>query len=173
MRHVERVTQSALDRMPLWRRRSLTSGEIDLGRIVFQEEIPWSEVGVLQGPSFLPFGAMVPLGCTIVFARWRAREDFAAAPINEQAWFVHELAHVWQAARGTMLAGAKLRALGKRAYRYKALPHAKFLQFNIERQAEIARHLFLARLGKPEPNAPPRDWLEAVWESRWGGWAID
>ena len=159
--------------MPLWRHRRLTSAEIDLGRIVFQDEIPWSQVGVLQGLSFLPFGAMVPFGRTIVFARWRAREDFAAAPVGEQAWFVHELAHVWQAARGIVLAGAKLRALGKRAYSYKALPEAKFTQFNIERQAEIARHLFLARVGKPDADAPSRDWLESIWESRWGGWAID
>lgn len=156
--------------MALWRRRALTDGERDFARLVFDEEIPWRRVGVLQVPSALPFGAMVPLGFTIVFARWRARQDFAQAPQGEQAWVVHELMHVWQAARGVVLAGAKLRAIGKSAYLYKPTPGAKLADFNIERQAEIARHLFLARLGKPDPNAPPRDWLECVWESRWGNW---
>jgi hypothetical protein len=108
---------------------------------------------------------MVPLGRTIVFSKWRAARDFARAPLREQGWFVHELAHVWQAARGTVLAAAKLGAIGKRAYAYK--PRACDLRaYNIERQAEIVRHLFLARANAPERNAPPLAWLETCWASR-------
>lgn len=152
--------------MALWERRVLTPGEIKLGRVVFGDEIAWPRIGVMQAPSFLGFGAMVPLGRTILFSRWRARRDFAETGLGEQAWFAHELAHVWQASRGTLLAGAKLGALGKRAYAYKADKGACFRDFNIERQAEIARHLFLARMGKPDPAAPDLDWLETVWASR-------
>ena len=32
-----------------------------------------------------------------------------------------------------------------------------------EQQAEIARHLFLARAGEPAAGAPAREWLEEVW----------
>jgi hypothetical protein len=148
-----------------WERRALTVGEIAMGREMFGDAIAWSAVRVLQMPS-LPFGAMVPVGKTIVFGRWRAMRDFADAPLNEQGWFVHELAHVWQAARGTVLAAAKLSALGKKAYTYASKQGAVLADYNIESQAEIVRHLFLARAGKAETNAPPRDWLERVWAAR-------
>jgi hypothetical protein len=145
-------------------RRALTSGEIALGRSVFADEIEWGDVRIFQAP-YLGFGAMVPIGRTIVFSKWRAAHDFAFAPIWDQGWFVHELAHVWQARRGIVLAGAKLRALGKRAYAYKPLA-PKLSAYNIERQAEIARHLYLARIGAPEEGAPDREWLEETWASR-------
>jgi hypothetical protein len=145
-------------------RRKLTSGEIELGRSLFRDEIPWTKVRVFQAPA-LGFGAMVPIGRTIVFSKMRAPKNFAKAPLWDQGWFIHELAHVWQAARGVVLAGAKLRALGKTAYCYA--PHTpKLRAYNIERQAEIARHLFLARAGRPEHGAPPREWLEETWASR-------
>jgi len=145
-------------------RRPLTEGEIALGRTVFGEEIAWRRVRVLQGPS-LGFGAMVPMGRTILFSRWRAAWDFAEAPMDEQGWLVHELMHVWQAAHGVFLAGAKLGAIGKLAYAYTPQPKANLKDYNIERQAEIARHLFLARAGS-KAEKPPRDWLEEVWASR-------
>ncbi|MGD9967182.1 MAG: hypothetical protein AB7T59_11720 [Hyphomonadaceae bacterium] len=152
------------DLMKAGQRRRLTAGEIALGRAVFGDEIPWTKVRILQAPP-LGFGAMVPIGRTIVFSKWRAARDFATAPIWDQGWFIHELTHVWQAARGVVLAGAKLRALGKRAYYYA--PHTpKLSAYNIERQAEIARHLFLARAQKPEQGSPELDWLEKTWATR-------
>ena len=146
-------------------RRALTAGEIEIGKRVFDDEIDWPRVRVFQGPS-LGFGAMVPRGRTIVFSKWRAARDFTRANSNEQGWFVHELMHVWQAARGKVLALSKLRALGSKAYAYKPKAGVSLRAFNIERQAEIARHLYLARIGEPEADAPDRDWLEAVWRTR-------
>ena len=151
--------------MKTWRRRALTPGEIGLGRSVFGEEIDWPGVRVMQAPQ-LGFGAMVPLGRTIVFSRWRAVDDFSQASLDEQGWFVHELMHVWQAARGVVLAGAKLRAIGKAAYEYVPRAGAALMSYNIERQAEIARHLYLARNGGYEPGMPPRGWLEEIWAGR-------
>lgn len=153
-----------INRMTPGQRRALTAGEVALGRMVFDGEIDWPHVRVFQGPS-LGFGAMVPLGRTIVFSRWRAARDFAEAPLDEQGWFVHELMHVWQAKHGVFLAGAKLGALGKLAYAYEPQRGATFKDYNIERQAEIARHLFLARAGS-EAEIPPQAWLEEIWSSR-------
>lgn len=147
--------------------RYLTAGEIALGRSVFGDEIDWPRVRILQTRR-LGFGAMVPLGCTIVFSKWRAVRDFAHAPLDEQGWFIHELMHVWQAARGVMLAGAKLGALGKGAYVYKPRAGVALKRYNIERQAEIARHLFLARAGAREDGMPNADWLEEIWATRKG-----
>ena len=151
--------------MKLWERRKLSVGEVALGRGVFGDEIDWARVTLRQIPK-LGFGAMAPTRRTILFSHWRAARDFASTPLNEQGWFIHELAHVWQASQGVLLIGAKLGALGKRAYRYKAAPAATWRDFNIERQAEIARHLFLARAGAAESGAPAIYWLEAVWATR-------
>lgn len=148
-----------------WERRRLSAGEIALGRKMFGDAIDWARVGVLQLPP-LPFGAMVPIGRTIVFGRWRAVRDFAAASLNEQGWFVHELAHVWQAARGKVLALSKLAALGKKAYVLKPRAGVKLASYNIESQAEIARHVFLTRAGEGEPGAPDAAWLEEIWAKR-------
>lgn len=146
-------------------RRALTPGEVKLGRVVFGDEIDWRRVWALQAPN-LGFGAMVPRGRTIVFAKWRAHRDFANATPHEQGWFVHELMHVWQARRGKVLALSKLHALGARAYVYKPRPDATLADYNIEAQAEIARHLYLARSGMRPADAPDRAWLEQVWASR-------
>lgn len=163
MRHITPV-EKLRDTMKPGQRRALTQGEIELGRSVFGDEIAWEKVRVFQAPA-LGFGAMVPIGRTIVFSKWRASRDFATSSFWYQGWFVHELAHVWQAARGVILATAKLRALGKAAYAYKP-ETPKLSAYNIERQAEIARHLFLARVGFPESGAPTRKWLEETWASR-------
>ncbi len=142
--------------------RALTAGERALAYGVFGDRLPFDGLRVLQAPP-LPFLAMVPLGKTIVFSRWRAALDFAAADPGEQGWFIHELAHCWQARRGVPLAFAKLRALGGGAYRYVAAPEKPFADFNIEQQAEIVRHLFLARLGAAEAGAPSLVTLERLW----------
>jgi hypothetical protein len=143
-------------------RRPLTAGERALAYGVFGDRLPLDGLRVLQAPP-LPFLAMVPLGKTILFSRWRAALDFSAADSGEQGWFIHELAHCWQARRGVPLVFAKLRALGVRAYRYAAAPEKHFDDYNIEQQAEIVRHLFLARLGVAESGAPSRATLERLW----------
>lgn len=156
-----------MKRMRTGARRALTEGEIALGRILFGDEIAWERVRIVQAPK-LGFGAMAPLGGLILFSNWRAPEDFSAAGVHEQGWFVHELAHIWQSAHGMFLPLLKLKALGKRAYKYE--PKAAALaEYNIERQAEIARHLWLARVDAAEPGAPSRAWLEDVWASRFTG----
>lgn len=155
---------AGMSRMRTGARRALTEGEIALGAVLFGDEIAWARVRIAQAPK-LGFGAMAPFGGLIIFSNWRAPQDFSAATAHEQGWFVHELAHVWQSGRGMFLPLLKLKALGKRAYKYE--PKAALLSaYNIERQAEIARHLWLARVGVIEPGMPDRAWLEDVWASR-------
>lgn len=152
--------------MKTWRSRALTEGEIAIGRSVFGGAIDWNGIRIMQMPKLFNFSAMVPFGRRIVFSKWRAASDFSKAAPEEQGWFVHELMHVWQAKRGVVLAAAKLQAMGKQAYAYKPRTGARLKDYNIERQAEIARHLFLERVGAPERGAPQRAWLEDVWAGR-------
>jgi hypothetical protein len=143
--------------------RRLGAAETALARGVYGDEIDWPRVRIMQIPP-LGFAAMVPFGSEILYSGAPARRDFASAPLAEQGLFIHELAHVWQARCGVVLAFAKLSALGRAAYRYEPRAGARFADYNIERQAEIARHLFLARAGAQTPAA--RDWLEEVWAGR-------
>ena len=151
--------------MQPFERRALTAPERLLGASVFADEIDWPAIHIAQAP-LLGFAAMVPLGATIVFSSWRAPLDFSLVEVAEQGWFIHELGHVWQAARGVALALAKLGALGARAYRYAPRPNAELKHYNIESQAEIVRHLFLARAHAPDKDAPDQAWLEAIWARR-------
>lgn len=148
-------------------RRRLTDGEREMGRLMFGREVHLDAVRIQQIPS-APFAAMVPHRHTILFALWRAARDFSDSTPEERGWFVHELAHVWQARRGIVLAAAKLKALGRDAYAYRWEAGRPFSAYNIEQQAEIARHLFLHRIGEPDPQAPARERLEAIWPIRNG-----
>jgi len=152
-----------MERMRDFTRRPLTAGEIALGRSLFADAVAWERIGVVQAPKVAGFGAMAPNGCMIVFAAWRAALDFARCGIEEQGWFAHELAHLWQAARGVHLPLAKLRALGRAAYRADWSADRPFEAFNIEQQAEIVRFAFLARCGRPDPTGPDVRRLAALW----------
>jgi hypothetical protein len=146
-------------------RRDLTEGERAISSAMFGEELDPARVRIAQLP-LLPFGAMVPLGDTILFSLVSALKDFSVAPLRAQGFFVHELTHCWQAAQGRVLALAKLKAIGRAAYRYRLTPGKPFAAYNIEQQAEIVRHLFLARAGHPAPNAPSHAELEVLWARR-------
>jgi hypothetical protein len=145
--------------------RALTPGEVAIAEAMFADELDASRVRIAQLPP-LAFGAMVPLGETILFSMAAAARDFSAAPPRAQGFFVHELVHCWQAARGRVLALAKLKAIGRAAYRYRLTPGKTFAAYNIEQQAEIVRHLFLARAGHPAPGAPTHAELEVLWARR-------
>ena len=66
--------------------------------------------------------------------------------------FVHELTHVWQAQNGVSLLLAKIKAgdsAGSYAY---DLEGAEFPQMNIEQQAMVVEHAFLASRGGKAPH---------------------
>jgi hypothetical protein len=96
--------------------------------------------------------AFVPNGWLVVWPAAGARLDFAAAPLEDTAGFVHELTHVWQAQRGVNLLTAKLRAGDSAAsYAYDLDREPAFLQLNIEQQAMVMEHAFLASRGASAP----------------------
>ena len=96
--------------------------------------------------------AFVPGGRLIVWPASSALVDFGAAPLELQSVFVHEMTHVWQAQNGVNLLVAKLQA-GDRAsaYDYDLTDGCAFAGRNIEQQAMIVQHAFLARRGAPAP----------------------
>jgi hypothetical protein len=80
-------------------------------------------------------------------------DDFSHQSIQVQAFFLHEMTHVWQHQCGTNLILA--RGLFAR-YTYLPLqPGKAFELYGIEQQAEIVRHYWLLKHGFGLPEAPP------------------
>src|SRR3954470_22380992 len=143
-------------------RRSLTTGEIELLRSVFGDAIDYSKVRLVRG-KWWPFhprrAAMAPMG-NIWFhpegGGWS--EDFSTEPLNSQAFFVHEMTHVWQTQKGGRFYLPLMRHPFCR-YEYQLNSGKPFERYGIEQQAEIVRHRFLADRGAPVPVLPPRELL--------------
>ena len=86
--------------------------------------------------------------------------DFSAASLALQAFFLHEMTHIWQYQTGLNL----ILARGPFA-RYRYLPLRSgwaFERYGIEQQAEIVRHYWLLKHGAAVPGAPPLPVYEAL-----------
>lgn len=136
--------------------RGLTPGETGLVRDVFAGELDPRRIRLVAAPwpVFRAFAAGRWFGRDwIVFPRHDHARDFAAATIGTQGVFVHELAHLWQAGRGVLLAAAKLRAgFSNRAYDYAARSDCVWSELNIEQQAMVVQHRFLLSRGVAVPG---------------------
>jgi hypothetical protein len=78
--------------------------------------------------------------------------DFSIESRARQAFFLHEMTHVWQHQCGTNLILA--RGLFARYHYLPLLPGKAFELYGIEQQAEIVRHYWLLRHGIDVPGAP-------------------
>lgn len=128
--------------------RRLANGECALAEEVFGSGLDARRVRVLSIPLWNR--AFVAGGSLMVWPAASMLADFGAecVPLSLQATFVHELTHVWQAQHGVFLPWAKLRAgdsLASYAYDLDAGP--SFEGLNIEQQAMVVEHAFLASRG--------------------------
>jgi hypothetical protein len=139
--------------------RSLTAGEVELARGVFGDAVDYARVRVWTrswGWAAIVFGSVITFP-----PRHPAPSDFADEGVRLQAWFVHELTHVWQfqtAPARTLVSWALVLAAGgygygQPGYRYD-LPLKDWDAYNLEQQASIVEHAFLLWRGAPCPSAP-------------------
>ena len=85
-------------------------------------------------------------------------EDFANEPVRRQAFFIHEMVHVWQAqAKGRFYLLLMRHPFSR--YDYLLTPGKPFNRYGIEQQAEIVAHRFLADHGARVAQVPPREML--------------
>lgn len=144
------------------RSRALTLAEVDLLRPLFGDAVDYARVRLHQGkwwPLQPPRSAMAPSGAIWFHpdgGGWC--EDFASEPLGAQAFFVHEMTHVWQAQKGGRLYLPLMRHPFCR-YDYHLEPGKPFERYGIEQQAEIVRHRFLADHGAHPAIVPPRELL--------------
>ena|SRR5438128_6807882 len=142
--------------------RSLTAGEIGLARSIFRDCIDYSKVRLIEG-KWWPFqprnAAMAPMG-NIYFhpdgGGWS--NDFADEDLRRQAFFVHEMTHVWQAQTKGRFYLPLMRHPFCR-YGYRLTSGKRFERYGVEQQAEIVTHRFLADRGVAVPTIPPRELL--------------
>lgn len=130
--------------------RTLTGAERGLAHEMFGAELDCARVRIFAIPLWPR--AFVPGGRLIVWPARQALSDFSLAPLALQSVFVHELTHVWQAQAGVNLLAAKLRAGdGPAAYAYDLSKTCDFSKLNIEQQAMVVQHAFLAARGGRAP----------------------
>ena len=129
---------------------------------MFGAAIDYSRVRLIEG-KWWPFhprhAAMAPMG-NIYFhphgGGWS--DDFAKEPVRRQAFFIHEMTHVWQAqAKGRFYLPLMRHPFCRYDYVLKA--GKPFDRYGLEQQAEIVTHRFLADRGAAVPTPPPRELL--------------
>lgn len=151
--------------MTMIKSRSLTPAEVELVRSIFGDALDCSVVRLVRG-KWWPFqprrSAMAPMG-HIYFhpdgGGWS--EDFSKEPLHSQAFFMHEMTHVWQAQDG----GRFYLPLSRHPfchYRYQLVPGRPFRRYGLEQQAEIVRHAFLLSNGARPGAAPPLAQLRGI-----------
>jgi hypothetical protein len=143
--------------------RHLTDGERDLVRSMFGKAIALDAVEIRRRRWF-PFQprevAMAPSGHIHFHPKGTAyRDDFSRESTPMQAFFLHEMTHVWQRQRGIFL---PLRRHPFCRYAYVLHPGRAFTRYGLEQQAEIVRHAFLLRRGATVAGAPPLAQYESV-----------
>ena len=130
--------------------RPLTDGEIAIARSMFGDAIDYARVRIVRGRwwPFQPVGiAMAPTGNIHFHPRDPAwRDDFAAADLSLQGLFIHEMTHVLQAQQRGRFYLPLMRHPFCR-YAYTLRDDRPFDRYGLEQQAEIVRHVFLARRG--------------------------
>ena len=142
--------------------RPLTPGEIALARSVFGDAIDYSKIRLVKR-KWWPFhpknAAMAPSGNIHFHPHGKLwSEDFSAEPLHRQGLFIHEMTHVWQAqTRGRLYLPLMRHPFCR--YRYRLVPGRPFHRYGLEQQAEIVRHVFLARHGGKPPLCPPASLL--------------
>jgi len=133
-----------------FRSRALTAAERSLALEMFGAGLDAGPVRLLAIPCWNR--AFVAGPRLIVWPAAALPADFGAAPLAVQATFVHELTHVWQAQHGVRLLLAKLKAGDSAAaYAYDLTADSNFAALNIEQQAMVVEHAFLARRGAAAP----------------------
>jgi hypothetical protein len=133
--------------------RRLTAAERRLAATVFGRAIDLDRVRILALPVWPR--AFAPAGWLIAWPAAEALTDFCADEVSLrlQARLVHELTHVWQAQQGVNLLLAKVRAGdGPAAYAYDLGRGPEFARLNIEQQAMVVEHSFLAMRGARTPH---------------------
>jgi hypothetical protein len=143
--------------------RLLTEGEIALAQGMFGDAIDYAPVRIVRRKwaFFQPRETvMAPTGSLHFHPHGsHYRDDFGTAGLDDQGLFIHEMVHVWQHQKGIVL---PIRRHPFCRYDYAIRPGLPLHRYGIEQQAEIVRHAFLLRQGRPVIGAPDLKIYEGI-----------
>lgn len=130
--------------------RHLTTAEIDWLKSIFSHSLDYSRIRIYRATYFWGQrkGVAVAPNGHIYFHPQDFCEDFSQKPVTIQAWFIHEMTHVWQQQQGThvLLKGLwlhGLRLLSFNLFNPYSQHKINFHTANIEQQATFLQHRFL------------------------------
>lgn len=121
--------------------RELTDGEKSLVQSIFGEQINLDQPKIFASFWVMKGYAISPNG-NIYFNPHDYLLDFSQARLGKQAWFIHEMTHVWQVQQGMKIIR---RALFDRRYHYLLQAGKDFLSYGVEQQAQMVQDYFTQR----------------------------
>lgn len=128
------------------RARALTHGEIAMASVLFGDAIDYRRVRI-HARRYIPFQpsncAMTPNG-HLYFHASCFLDDYAHASVNNQHWFMHEMAHVWQHQLGYAVRTRGAIRLGL-SYDYELAAEKTLADFNMEAQGDVLADYFVLR----------------------------
>lgn len=146
--------------------RKLTSGEIELAREIYKDSIKYRQVKIHHGKYFFaqPAGSgMTPNGEIYVaddaeHNNFLYKKDYSTQSVGLKAFFIHEMAHVWQYQNKilrvkTSAVLGQIRHFGRynKMYKYVLKPGKKLIDYGIEQQAAIIEDYYIVvKEGVPE-----------------------
>lgn len=122
-------------------KRPLTAGEKMLVDSVFQQQINLELPRICAARWVFKGYAISPNG-HIYFNPADCLSDFSKTSLGKQAWFIHEMTHVWQVQQGIKVIR---RALIDRRYQYLLQEGKQFMQYGVEQQAQMVQDFFVRR----------------------------
>ena len=138
--------------------RQLTVGEIALAREIYKNSIRYRDVKIHRGKYFFkqpPGSGMTPNGEIYVTddpkrGNFLYKDDYSRESLALKAFFIHEMAHVWQyqnnilRVKTTAILG-QLRHLGKynKMYKYTLEARKHLFDYGIEQQAAIIEDYYI------------------------------
>ena len=151
--------------------RGLTAGEIALAQALFKDVIDYARV-TIHDNKFVFFQAsnsgMTPNGAIYAVGDRTYSRDYSLESVSMRAFFIHEMAHVWQYQLKVLrpipaAIGEYCRSLGRyaRAYRYELTAGKDLLQYRLEQQAQIVQDYYLLQMGAARDPQKRRSELDA------------
>lgn len=153
-------------KVPQFKYRVLTAGEISLCQTVFADLIDYHPVKIMNHPylPWQPVGIVMAPNGNIHLKDADYCDDFSLQNFTLQALFIHEMAHIYQYQRkvNVLLHGALLQTAfyltrGKyNPYHYILQPNKNYFHYNIEQQGDIAKDIFLKKISNIITQPPEK-----------------
>lgn len=121
--------------------RALTLGEKSLAYSIFYDQLNLDLPRIHASDWVIKGYAISPNG-HIYYNPSDYIEDFSTASLGKQAWFIHEMTHVWQIQQGVKVVR---RAMLDRRYQYLLKQGKSFFAYGVEQQAQMVQDFFVRR----------------------------